>query len=120
MLGLDKAVDYYYYPGFHEPGTNSTLGINKMLWDGLAPSERTADRSRRWGEVSRSLAECNAENVKALKMLRADERIKIRRFNDESDQDVRQAQQGSSSLTPLPRTRRPARFTTAIWPSSLA
>ena len=20
-LGLDKAADYYYYPGFHEPGT---------------------------------------------------------------------------------------------------
>ena len=40
-LGLDKAVDYYYYPGFHEPGTNSTLGINKTLWDGLTASERT-------------------------------------------------------------------------------
>src|SRR4029077_2014708 len=39
-LGLDKAADYYYYPGFHEPGTNSTLGITKTLWDSLAPSER--------------------------------------------------------------------------------
>src|SRR5215831_21350490 len=39
-LGLDKAADYYYYPGFHEPGTNSTLGITKKLWDGLTASER--------------------------------------------------------------------------------
>jgi len=38
-LGLDKAADYYYYPGFHEPGTNFTLGINKTLWDGLSASE---------------------------------------------------------------------------------
>ena len=25
--------------GFHEPGTNFTLGINKTLWDGLSASE---------------------------------------------------------------------------------
>src|SRR5438067_5438048 len=27
-LGLDQVADYYYYPGFHEPGTSVTLGIN--------------------------------------------------------------------------------------------
>lgn len=40
-LGLDKAADYYYYPGFHEPGTNMTLGISETLWEGWRPpSER--------------------------------------------------------------------------------
>ncbi len=34
-LGLHKVADYYYYPGFHEPGSSCTLGINKTLWDGL-------------------------------------------------------------------------------------
>jgi TRAP-type mannitol/chloroaromatic compound transport system substrate-binding protein len=82
-LGLDKAADYYYYPGFHEPGTNLTLGINKTLWDGLTASERALIEAAAQAEVTRSLAEFNAENVKALKVLRADERIKIRRFNDE-------------------------------------
>ena len=82
-LGLDKAADYYYYPGFHEPGTNITLGINKTLWDSLAPSERALIEAAAQAEVTRSLAECNAENVKSLKLLRADERIKIRRFSDE-------------------------------------
>jgi TRAP-type mannitol/chloroaromatic compound transport system substrate-binding protein len=82
-LGLDKAVDYYYYPGFHEPGTNSTLGVTKTLWDSLAPSDRALIQAAAQAEVTRSLAECNAENVKALKLLRADKRIKIRRFSDE-------------------------------------
>jgi TRAP-type mannitol/chloroaromatic compound transport system substrate-binding protein len=82
-LGLDKAVDYYYYPGFHEPGTNSTLGINKTLWDGLTASERALIEAAAQAEVTRSLAECNAENVKSLKLLRSDNRIKIRRFNDD-------------------------------------
>jgi TRAP-type mannitol/chloroaromatic compound transport system substrate-binding protein len=82
-LGLDKAADYYYYPGFHEPGTSSTLGINKPLWDGLTASERALIEAAAEAETTRSLAQFNAENVRALKLLRADERIKIRRFNDE-------------------------------------
>ncbi len=82
-LGLDKAVDYYYYPGFHEPGTNSTLGTTKTLWDSLSASERALIEAAAAAEVTRSLAECNAENVKALRILRADPRIKILRFNDE-------------------------------------
>ena len=82
-LGLDKAADYYYYPGFHEPGTNFTLGINKTLWDGLSASERALIEAAAAGEVTRSLAEFNAENVKSLKLLRADPRIKMRRFSDE-------------------------------------
>jgi TRAP-type mannitol/chloroaromatic compound transport system substrate-binding protein len=82
-LGLDKAADYYYYPGFHEPGTNFSLGINKTLWDGLPASERVLIEGAAAAEVTRSLAEFNAENVKALKLLRADKRSKIRRFSDE-------------------------------------
>jgi TRAP-type mannitol/chloroaromatic compound transport system substrate-binding protein len=82
-LGLNKVVDYYYYPGFHEPGFNASLGINKKLWDGLTSSERALIEAAAQAEVTRSLAEFNAENIKSLKLLRADKRIKILRFNDE-------------------------------------
>jgi TRAP-type mannitol/chloroaromatic compound transport system substrate-binding protein len=82
-LGLDKAADYYYYPGFHEPGFNATLGINKKLWDDLTATERALIEAAAQAETTRSLAEFNAENVKALKLLRSDPRIKLRRFNDE-------------------------------------
>ena len=82
-LGLDKAADYHYYPGFHEPGTSSTLGVNKKLWDGLTASERALIEAAAQAETTRSLAEFNAENAKALKLLRSDPRIKIVRFNDD-------------------------------------
>ena len=82
-LGLDKVADYYYYPGFHEPGFNGALGINKTLWDGLTASERALIEAAAQAEVTRSLAEFNSENIKSLKLLRDDQRIKIRRFNDE-------------------------------------
>jgi TRAP-type mannitol/chloroaromatic compound transport system substrate-binding protein len=80
--GLHQAVDYYYYPGFHEPGTSATLGINKRVWDGLPPRDRVLIEAAAAAEFSRSLAQFNAENAKALKVLRADPRIKILRFND--------------------------------------
>jgi TRAP-type mannitol/chloroaromatic compound transport system substrate-binding protein len=53
------------------------------LWDGLAPSERALIEAAARAEVTRSLAQFNAENVRALKLLRADERIKMLRFSDE-------------------------------------
>ena len=81
-MGLDQVADYYYHPGFHEPSSNLTLGINKTLWDGLSGSERTLIETAARAEFVSSLAEFNAENVKWLKILRANERIKIRRFDD--------------------------------------
>jgi TRAP-type mannitol/chloroaromatic compound transport system substrate-binding protein len=81
-FGLDKAAEYYYYPGFHEPQSVETLGINKKLWDGLTASERALIEAAAAAEVTKSLAEMNAQNVKSLKALRAESRIKIRRFSD--------------------------------------
>ena len=72
-----------YFPGFHEPGTPATLGINKTLWDSLTQSERSIIETAAAAELSRSLAKFNAENVRCLKVLRADERIKILRFSDD-------------------------------------
>ena len=82
-LGIHKAADYYYYPGFLEPGGNLTLGINKMRWEGLTPSERALIEAAAQAEVTPSLAEFTTENVRALKLIRADPRIKILRFSDE-------------------------------------
>jgi len=31
-MGLHKAAGYYYYPGFHEPGTGTAIGINRSVW----------------------------------------------------------------------------------------
>ena len=51
-LGLSNAADYYYYPGFHEPGTHATLGINKTLWDSLTQSERAIIETAAAAELS--------------------------------------------------------------------
>ena len=34
-LGLHKTARYYYYPGWHEPGTTTAFGFNKKAYEGL-------------------------------------------------------------------------------------
>ncbi len=46
-IGLHKAASYYYYPGFHEPGTAQTLGINKRVWESFDAERPAAHRGCR-------------------------------------------------------------------------
>ena len=34
-LGLHKTARYYYYPGWHEPGTTTAFGFNKKAYEAL-------------------------------------------------------------------------------------
>src|SRR5436309_14011557 len=59
VLGLHKVSKYYYYPGFHEPGTVLATGINKKLWDGLSADDRNAVTAAANAEYTLSLAGFN-------------------------------------------------------------
>jgi TRAP-type mannitol/chloroaromatic compound transport system substrate-binding protein len=62
-MGLHKAAGYYYYPGFHEPGTGLAVGINKGVWESFDASDRRVIEAVAAGEYARSLAEYNANNA---------------------------------------------------------
>src|SRR5207245_10323610 len=45
-LGLHKTARYYYYPGWHEPGSTSEFGFNKKAYDALPVDlRRTLDHA---------------------------------------------------------------------------
>ena len=81
-LGLQKAADYYYYPGFHEPGLGVAVGINKSVWESFDASDRQVFEAVAACEYARSLAEFNANNALALRKLRDEGTIKILKFDD--------------------------------------
>jgi TRAP-type mannitol/chloroaromatic compound transport system substrate-binding protein len=81
-MGLHKAAPYYYYPGFHEPGTAQALGINKGVWESFDPSDRQLIEAVAAGEYARSLAEFNANNARSLRQLRDEGAVKIERLGD--------------------------------------
>ena len=81
-MGLHQVAAYYYYPGFHEPGTGITLGINKRVWENFDASDRRVFEDATAAEYARSLAEFNANNALWLSKLRAEGVIKIQKLAD--------------------------------------
>lgn len=81
-FGFYRVARYYYYPGFHEPGSALCLGINKKLWDALTPSHRRALEVAATAENSLSLSEFNARNNDALDVLRKQHNVQLRKFSD--------------------------------------
>jgi TRAP-type mannitol/chloroaromatic compound transport system substrate-binding protein len=81
-LGLHTAARYYYYPGFHEPGTNISVGINKSVWESFDAGDRRLIEAVAASEYARSLAEFNTNNALSLHKLREETTVKILKFND--------------------------------------
>jgi TRAP-type mannitol/chloroaromatic compound transport system substrate-binding protein len=81
-LGLHKVSKFYYYPGFHEPGTGVATGINKTRWDSLTAEDRNIITTVANAEYTYSLAEFNTNNAKSLQELSQDKNIEIRKFDD--------------------------------------
>jgi TRAP-type mannitol/chloroaromatic compound transport system substrate-binding protein len=81
-LGLHKVSKFYYYPGFHEPGTGVATAINKTRWDSLTAEDRNIITTVANAEYTYSLAEFNTNNAKSLQELSHDKNIEIRKFDD--------------------------------------
>jgi len=78
-----EAAKYYYYPGFHEPGSQLTMGFNKKFWDGLSGTEKAILEACCNEENARQMAETNANNGTYLSKLINDHGVVLRGFNDE-------------------------------------
>ena len=65
-LGLHRAARYYYHPGFHEPGTQISVGMNLDLWIGLSEGEKELIKMACRTESVRMLSEFNSRNAAAI------------------------------------------------------
>ncbi len=78
-----EAAKYYYYPGFHEPGSALSLGMNKKFWDGLSKSDQLTIEAAAAMENDVMMAEYNAKNGASLAKLIKEQGVQLRRFNDD-------------------------------------
>lgn len=81
-MDLHTAAGFYYYPAWHEPGGALALGINTHVWESFDESDRRLIEVAAASEYVVSLAEFNTNNALALRRLRAEGIVKIRRFDD--------------------------------------
>jgi TRAP-type mannitol/chloroaromatic compound transport system substrate-binding protein len=76
-LGLHNTARYYYYPGWHEPGTVSEFSFNKKAYDALPVDlRRTLDHAIAAVQVY-GLADYHAKNAIALRRLKTEFKGKV-------------------------------------------
>lgn len=78
-----EAAKYYYYPGFHEPGSMLALGMNKKFWDGLSKNDQTIIESAAGLENDMMMAEFNMKSGAALTKLIKEQGVQLRQFSDD-------------------------------------
>ncbi|MBL1321156.1 MAG: TRAP transporter substrate-binding protein [Methylophaga sp.] len=82
-LGLYRAAEHYYYPGWHEPGTVLELTINQRAWDSLPADLQAIVSNAAMAENLRMFSEMEQKNMAALKELKDRPKVQIHRFPDD-------------------------------------
>jgi len=88
-LGLDRAAKYYYYPGWHEPGTVLELIVSTRAWQRLPEDlqrtiEVAAAAANGW-----MLTQMETLNSKALAELRTKPNLEVLPFPDDVIDELR-------------------------------
>ncbi|GAB4134423.1 MAG: TRAP transporter substrate-binding protein [Cyanobacteria bacterium J069] len=81
-LGLNKVAQYYYYPGWWEPGTTLEVQINLSEWNKLPPAYQAAIITAAQEANAVTLSRYESRNNEALKRL-VDGGVQLRRYSDE-------------------------------------
>lgn len=82
-FGLHKAAKYYYYPGWHEPGTTLECFVNKKALEALPKDLQIIVRSAIKIANQDMLADFTAKNNKALEQLVTQHGVELRQYPDE-------------------------------------
>jgi TRAP-type mannitol/chloroaromatic compound transport system substrate-binding protein len=83
FLKFYEAAKFYYYPGMHEPGTITGLGINKKFWDGLTKSDQMIIEAASIKLHQDMYSEHNAKNGLWLSKLVNEQGVQLRKFSDD-------------------------------------
>lgn len=82
-FGFYQVAKYYYYPGFHEPGSSLATGFNLDVWNDFTPREQEMIKAACAAENDYTLAEMNYQNGLALKTLVDKHGVQLRKFSPE-------------------------------------
>ena len=122
-MGFYQVAKYYYWPGFHEPGSALALGINGDVWNDLAPSEKRIIQDACAAENSRNLAEFNRFNTASLRTLTEEHGVQLKKMSPAilaeiakvSEQVVKEAGEGDELSQQIYQGFLQARTDGAAW-----
>jgi len=82
-FGLYKAAKYYYYPGWHEPGTTLECFVNKKALEALPKDLQIIVLTAAKAANLEMLSDFTARNNAALQTLVSEHGVELRQFPDE-------------------------------------
>lgn len=82
-FGFYREAKYYYWPGFHEPGAQLSVGMNLDLWRDLSPAERAIVQNACRAANQISIGEFQARNARALDVLIKEHGVELRQMPPE-------------------------------------
>tara|TARA_R110002072_G_scaffold49863_37_gene135120 strand:- start:785 stop:1885 length:1101 start_codon:yes stop_codon:yes gene_type:complete len=82
-FGFYRIAKFYYYPGFHEPGSTLEATFNKDVWDSFSPADQALLKACTAAENDISYAEFNARNSDSLDTLINEHGVQLRKFSDD-------------------------------------
>lgn len=82
-LGLYRAAEHYYYPGWQEPGAVLELSINERAWNSLPADLQAIITHAAESENLLMFSEMEQKNMSALEELKARPNVHLHRFPDE-------------------------------------
>jgi TRAP-type mannitol/chloroaromatic compound transport system substrate-binding protein len=82
-LGFHKIAKYYYYPGWHEPGTTLEVIVNKQAFEKLPADLQEIVRTAAYRANHWMLSQFEAKNNEYLQKLVNEEGVKLLKFPEE-------------------------------------
>lgn len=83
LMGFHEIAKYYYSPGWHEPGSNLEVVINKRLFDSLSADLQEILRTAAFRLNMWTLSEFEAKNNEYLQKILTETDVEVRRLNDD-------------------------------------
>ncbi len=82
-FGFYREAKYYYWPGFHEPGAQTAVGVNLDVWNSLNAQEQAIVKHACRAVNHLCLAEFTHYNGVALEQLIKDHGVEVRKQPDD-------------------------------------
>ena len=89
LKGLYQIAKYYYYPGWHEPGTTLELLVNRSRYEALPKELQEIIRTAAYRQNVWVLSEFEAKNAVYLQKLLKEENVDMRPFPDDVLQQLK-------------------------------
>jgi len=84
LFGFPQIAKYYYHPGWHEPGAQAELIVNKAAWDALPKELQAVVKAAADAVTAWSYAEFDVKNAEYLAKIREEyPDVEVRTFPDE-------------------------------------